>query len=70
MAEITKVSYGRPLLKKLTEQARRLGNNIGFYIDDSGKYVIRDGLEIHRPPTAAAACFFMKGVISSSKNQL
>lgn len=64
--EVIKTNYGRPLLKKLTDQARSLGSTVSFYIDDKGKYVIRDGMEILRPPNAAAACFFMKGVISAS----
>ena len=68
--EVTKTSYGRPLLKSLVSDANKLGNNLSFYINQSGKYVIQDGDENYKPPTALAACHFVMGIISASKTIL
>ena len=67
MNETEKTSYGRPLMKSLAEQAKAMGNTVSFYINENGKYIINDGTSLHRPPTAAAACHFMMGMIASSK---
>ena len=64
--ETTKLSYGRPFMRKLMKNANSLGNNITFYTNEDGKYVINDGKHIHKPPTAASACHFLMGVISAS----
>jgi hypothetical protein len=60
------VSYGRPMLKKLTEKAKSRGVDVSFYIDDNGKYVIKKGKRLYNPPTAVTACHFMMGVIAAS----
>jgi hypothetical protein len=62
-----KLTYGRPLMKKLTEQANDLGNTVSFHINENAKYVINDGTKLHRPPTAVTACHFMMGIIAASK---
>ena len=67
MSDSTKTSYGRPMMKSLVDRAKAMGNTVSFYINENGKYVINDGSEVHRPPTAAAACHFMLGMVSASK---
>jgi hypothetical protein len=69
-SDVTKISYGRPLLKSLVGNANKLGNNLSFYMNEDGKYVIKDGHENYRPPTAIAACHFVMGVISASRTIL
>jgi hypothetical protein len=66
--EDKKNSYGRPMMKKLVTQANALGNKVKFHINEDGKYVINDGEQIIKPPTAAAACHFLMGMVSSAKN--
>ena len=65
-----KVSYGRPLMKKLADQANDLGNTVSFHINENGKYIINDGSKIHRPPNAVSACHFMFGMLASSRKGL
>lgn len=63
------VSYGRPLMKKLAEQAKVRGVNVRFFTDENGKYVIKKGKKTYNPPTAIAACHFMMGIIAVSPKQ-
>ena len=65
--EEVKINYGRPLLKRLVSDANSLGNMITFHINEDGNYVIRDGHTVCKPPTAVAACHFVMGVISATK---
>ena len=67
MSEEVKTNYGRPFLKKLVNHANSLGNRISFHINEDGKYVIRDGHSLCKPPNAASACHFVMGVISASQ---
>jgi len=63
-----KGSYGRPRMKELTEKANALGNTVKFHINQDGKYVINDGEQVIKPPSAAAACHFLMGMVSSARN--
>lgn len=63
-----KGSYGRPMMKALTEKANALGNTVKFHINEDGKYVINDGEQVIKPPSAAAACHFLMGMVSSARN--
>jgi len=59
-----KKTYGRPALKKLVEEANMLNISVDFYINRDGNYVITTGVHKTYPPNAAAACFFVSGMIS------
>jgi hypothetical protein len=59
-----KKTYGRPALKKLVEAANMLNIAVDFYINRDGEYVITTGANKVFPPTAAAACFFVSGMIN------
>ena len=62
-----KVSYGRPLLRKLVREASLLGITVNFYIDEDGQYIIRTIRDMYAPPTAAAACHFVMGMIELAR---
>ena len=68
MTENIKGSYGRPMMKALTQKANDLGNKVRFHINEDGKYVINDGEKMIKPPSAAAACHFLMGMVSSARN--
>jgi len=59
---MTKI-YGRPALKKLVEEARQLNIAVDFFINSDGEYVIITAGGKTYPPTAAAACFFVAGMV-------
>jgi len=59
-----KVNYGRPLLRCLVQEANEMGISVDFHIDKDGRYVIKTPHDINVPPTAASACFFVKGMIA------
>jgi len=78
-----KKKYGRQVLKNLVMEARSLGVEVSFHKDMDDNYIIvhkivsaghnvpsvaRD--EEHRPPSAATACWMLKGMIASAKSQL
>jgi hypothetical protein len=61
-----KVNYGRPLMRKLVAQAKNLGISVDFHIDADGRYVVKTSRDIYVPPTAAAACHLVMGMIDFS----
>jgi hypothetical protein len=63
-----KGSYGRPMMKALAQKANDLGNKVKFHINEDGKYIINDGEQVIKPPSAAAACHFLMGMVSSARN--
>ena len=65
MKDAKNLSYGRPLLKKLTAHANQLGCPVQFHINADGKYVINDGNHLHYPPSATTACHFLMGIVSA-----
>jgi len=67
--ETTKISYGRPMLKKLVDHANNLGIQVSFYINQEGKYVLTDREKTRVPPTAACACHYVMGMISAAKTR-
>ena len=56
-------TYGRRMLKELCETAREKGIMVSFSIDENAKYVLKRGKKKYNPPTAAAACHYVKGMI-------
>ena len=76
-------TYGRQMLKNLVMEARSIGIEVSFHKDMDENYIIvhkivssapadmsaiRD--EEHRPPSAATACWMLKGMIASARSQL
>lgn len=64
---LAKVNYGRPLMRKLVGEANSLGIAVSFYNDQDGRYVIKTTNGVSFPPTAAAACHFVMGMIELAK---
>jgi hypothetical protein len=56
-------TYGRKMLNDLCETANKKGVKVSFHIDQSAKYVIKLGKKRYNPPSAAAACHYVKGMI-------
>jgi hypothetical protein len=56
-------TYGRKMLQELCRSARKNGIMVYFSIDENAKYVINLGEKRYNPPTAAAACHYVKGMI-------
>jgi len=67
-----KENYGSPLMKKLITQAQFLGVKVVANLDimDSLWHVEDHNDEVHILPTAAAACWFVKGMILNAQNQI
>lgn len=56
-------TYGRKMLKELCTMANSKGIKVSFHTDEDAKYVIKRGHKRYRPPTAAAACHYVQGMI-------
>lgn len=56
-------TYGRKMLKRLCVTANAKGIKISFHTDEDAKYVIKRGHKRYHPPTAAAACHYVQGMI-------
>lgn len=64
-----KKTFGRPLLKKLVVEAQSLGVSVDFHIDMNGHYIVRTARAASPAPTAAAACYFVRGMIDLARHQ-
>jgi N-acetylglutamate synthase-like GNAT family acetyltransferase len=56
-------TYGRKMLKDLCAVANEKGIKVAFHINQDAKYVITRGRKSYNPPTAAAACHYVQGMI-------
>jgi len=67
-----KESYGSPLMKKLITEAQFLGVKVVANLDimDSLWHVEDHNDEVHILPSAAAACWFVRGMILNAQNQI
>lgn len=64
--EAINTNYGRPYLRRLVQTARQLDIKVSFHNNEDGKYIITTANGVRRPPTAAAACHFVLGMIDVS----
>jgi hypothetical protein len=64
-----KVNYGRPLLRNLVATANAMNINVSFIIDMDRHYVVKFNNRNYYPPTAAAACWFVEGIIELQKSK-
>lgn len=70
-----KEKYGRILLKKLVIEASLLGIEFSFVADMDGNYIVMHKIgdftvKEYHPPSAAAACWMLKGAIAAAKAQV
>jgi len=68
-------TYGRAMLVRLVGEAKLLGLEFSFVRDMENKFVIMHKIgdftvEEYRPPTAAAACWMLKGAIAAAKAEM
>jgi len=59
-------TYGRKKLKELCIVANEKGIKVSFHTDEDAHYVIKRGGKRYHPPTAAAACHYVQGMIDVS----
>ena len=70
-----KENYGRPLLRKLVIEALSLGMDFSFVRDMDANFIIMHKhqnftVDEYHPPTAAAACWLLKGAIAAAKSEI
>ena len=59
-------NFGTTMMRELISKAAKLGITVDFVIKSDGKYIIDYGKEGYVAPTAAAACFFIFGIMAAN----